>query len=359
MKDIDESVVYASGQSAALHMTLSHRYLCAKLDLLEGFGFSKDRALSHLRLTEQALSRHQDRLEIDDFCALLTAASKALGDPDLALRLGHRFRIATFAQTGTVYGYCENIAQVIRMNARYQCLAIDAGQIAYVNRDGQHFMRFSPYYTDQSAYRPITDIIMGAYATAYRWLSWGSGEELVEMHMPYPAPPSTKLHEAFFQCPIDFGMEAGCLRFPDAAMAQPLPTRDPQKLIQTRVKLDRLLGARRQAKSLDGQVEAAICVALRSGRSNAACVAQEMGLEPKDLRAILKASGRGYRERLKGVRQQMFDDLLDADESLSRISQALGYNDQSALNRAVNVWYDMRPGEYAARRKADQRATPQ
>ena len=335
-----------------MRMTLSHRYLRTKLDVLDTFGFPIADALNILELDRDALDLSLQRVGVDRFAALLDRAADRLGDPALGLRMGHRFRIATFAQTGSIYAYCKTLRDVIDLNSRYQRLAIDAGDIGYEYEDGRHLMYFRPYYSDHQAYRHITDLIMGAYGTAYRWLSWGSGEDLAGVLLPYGPPEQDRFHDRVFQTHVTFDSPCGraALVFADAAMAAELTTHDPEKLSLAKAQLDRLLEDKTAVDSLDAAVEAAIRGAITSGRVTTQVVADRMGRDWPELRTALKATDRTFRARVDAVRQDMFAERHAAGESFASISQALAYNDQAAFTRAFKRWYGVSPGQWAADR---------
>lgn len=336
-----------------MEMTLSHLYLETKIVALEKHGYSRERALDVVGLGDADLARHIDRMAVDQFLALLCDASQVLGDDHIGLRLGHGFRVSTFAQTGNVYGYAKCLKDVIELNGRYQPLAIDAGEISYVQEeDGAHFMRLRPYYDDQEKYRHITDAIMGAYVTAYRWLSWSSGADIAAMRLPYDAPTDTTFHEEVFRCPVEFGREAVCLEFPQSAMDQILPTHDAEKLSRAKARLDQLLGSSDAQASLDSAVEAAIRGAIESGHVTSHIVADRMGRSWSTLRKDLKATDRGFRDRLDRVRQSLFIEMQAERMSFAQISQALAYNDQPAFNRAFKRWYGVSPTQWSAQQDA-------
>lgn len=330
-------------------MTLSHRFLDASLDILNRIGFEKAEAVESLELPENWQTQPTARFSIDVFLTLLEIAAVRLDDPYIGLRMGHSFRISTFGQTGSIYGYCKNLRQVIDMNSLYQCLAIDAGKVMYDQDGAHHYMRFKPYYTDQLAYRHITDLIMGAYGTAYRWLSWASGEELSGLSFPYATPEDTKIYETFFQCPLQFETQAksAALILCETAMKQELPTYDAEKLTRARAQLDKLLNIDEAADSFNNAVEAAIRGAMAAGQVTTQTVAKRMGRDWSDLQAELKRSGSNFRDRVKQTRQNLFIELYESGHSFAQISQALAYNDQPSFNRAFKRWYNTSPTKWA------------
>ena len=125
------------------------RFLSEQLYQLETFGFATSQSLAVLSLSESQLDNITARIPIITVEKLYRHASKVLNEPHLGLRTGHNFRILNYAQTGTIYALCKTIRHVIELNAKYQRIAIDAGDISYetVGLDGRsgHFMTLLPH----------------------------------------------------------------------------------------------------------------------------------------------------------------------------------------------------------------------
>ena len=330
-----------------MKMTLSYRYLEANLNILDKLGFPKAQALDSLGLDEASLESAVDRMDLDPFVDCINAAADFTSDFNIALRLGHKFRVGTFGQTGNIYGYCKNLEQVIPMNDRYQKIAIDAGRVEYMqDPSGGHHMCFRPYYSDMKKYRPITDIIMASYVTTYRWLTWGSGEKILSTHLPYPRPTDISAHHVIFQSDIKFESPHTCLEFSESAMLQDITTHDPERLARAQIKLDRILGLQMALKAFETAVDAGIRGALQSGEVSSHIVAERMGLSWSALRSQLKESGEGIRPRVERIRKAMFIEEYEAGRSFSQIAMSLAYNDQAAMNRAFRRWFDITPSEW-------------
>lgn len=328
-------------------MTLSYRYLSANLDILDKFGFPKNRALDILGLDATKLETSSDRMSLDPFIDCINAAAAFTSDPNIALRMGYKFRVGTFGQTGNLYAYCETLKEVIPMNDRYQKAAIDAGNVEYmIDPFGGHHMCFRPYYSDAIRYRPITDMIMASYVTTYRWLTWGSGEDILSTHLPYPRPKDISAYEEIFQSDLVFESEHTCLEFSEVAMSQTITTHDPERLSRAQIKLDKILGVQMATQSFEHAVMAALRGAVESGQVSSHIVAERMGLSWSVLRTQLNASGEGMRPRLDRIRKSMFIEKHNTGQSFSEIAMSLAYNDQAAMNRAFRRWFGMTPSEW-------------
>ena len=330
-----------------MKMSLSYQYLDANLDILDGLGFPKARALNVLNMSVSDLAVSHERLGIDAFQACLTAAAEFTSDENIGLRLGHKFRVGAFGSTGSLYSYCENLEQVIAMNNLYQKIAIDLGQVEYfLKSDGSHHLCLRPYYSDVAAYRLLTDMILAANITAYRWLSWGSGEDIICARLPYIRDDQIQTYADILQTPVKRDAPEICVEFSDAAMSQNITTHNPERLARTRIRLDKLLGEQTDKLTFEAAIEAAIRGAIDAGTVSFHVVAKRMGMSESVLRAQLAVTGKGFRPRLNRVRKSLFVEKYEAGHNFSQIALDLAYNDQAAMNRAFRRWFGMTPSQW-------------
>ena len=344
-----------------LKMTMSGRYLLAQLDILNDLGFSYKESYQALEFNKSRLGNGSQRVPVAALLPVFKAAEIALDNPLIGLEVGFRFRIGNFAQTGAIYSYCENLRQVIGLNQRYQRLAIDIAHITYLHNKGSdgeehHYMQFTPYYHDHEKYRHITDMVMGSYGTTYRWLSWGSGEDIKGVHLPYDKPKDMNLYERVFQSKVSFSTPLTALEFSPAMMIAPLTTHDPEKLAALIAQLDKMTNASEAQLSLKTAVETAMKAALQKGSISITIIANRLNRTERQLRIDMKKAGMSYRHMLDSIRQDLFFEYYKNGESFASIAQYLAYNDQAAFNRAFRRWYDMSPGEWAAKNLTEETA---
>ena len=277
-------------------MTVSPDYLMAQIELLESLGFAENRVWEALEFNKNRLSQKSLRIPVDALLPIFESAERALDDPFIGLRVGFQFRIARFAQTGAIYSYCENLPQVIEMNQRYQRLAIDVAQIKYniqkeASNIDRHLMQFLTYYDDHERYRHITDLVMGAYGTTYRWLSWGSGGDIKTVYLPYKAPANTDTHKQLFRADLHFEAPLAALEFPAEMMTERLTTYDPEKLTRAVAQLDKVLGTASANHSLEHAVDQAIRGALETGLVSSHIIAKRLDMSPRIFRKEMGEAG--------------------------------------------------------------------
>jgi len=204
-------------------------------------------------------------------------------------------------------------------------------------------MRFHPHYSDAQEYRLITDVLMGSFITTYRWLSWGSGGEIVSAQLPNLEPECVKLYSEVLQTPIETKTDKISVQLSDAAMTQTITTHNPELFARVRIKLDKLLGEQVSSFDFETGVDAAIRGAILSGHVSAEVVAERMGLSLSALRVKFNETQIGFRPRVDQIRRSLFIEKSKSSKNFSQIAVELAYNDQAAMNRAFRRWYGMTP----------------
>ena len=330
-----------------LYMTMSLKYLATQLDRLEVFGFQRSEALTILDLSEDELTHPKDRIDVARVEKMYEHAEKALNDPFIGLRVGYKFRVHDYLKTGSVYSYCDNIAQVLELNGRYQCLTVDVGQSEYRIENERHFFLYH-HYQDAKAMRHVLGMIFGAWTTAIRWLSWADAHDLKEVHFTRDALEDISFYQEVVQCPIHFGMERNHVEFHSATLTKPLITRDPEKLAHSVSILDELLNRGNESENFKAMLMASIQAAMTEGHVSLAIVATRMNMSERQLRNRLSDHKLSFRDMLEHQRKDCFRQLHQAGESFASIAQALAYNDQAAFNRAFKRWYNTSPTQYTA-----------
>lgn len=330
-----------------LYMTMSLQYLAFQLDQLESLGFPRSTALAALNFTEADFVNPMGRIDAARVENMYNIAAKALDDPRIGVRVGYKFRVHGHQKTGSVYSYCDNIAQVLELNGRYQCLAVDIGKPEYRVEDGRHFFLFN-HYEDAKHMHHLMGTISGAWATALRWLSWSSGEGLKEVHMISKAPEDLSFYQKVMQCPIIFEMPRNHVEFYPESITNPLVTRDPEKLAKSISLLDRLLNHGNESENFIATITASIQAAMSEGHVSLPIVASRMKISERQLRNKMKSLQLSFRDMLEEERKHCFLQLHERGESFASIAQALAYNDQPAFNRAFKRWYNMSPSQYTA-----------
>ena len=139
------------------------------------------------------------------------------------------------------------------------------------------------------------------------------------------------------------------LEFFKETVHMPFPTANAEKLAAGIAKLDALLESQNTSESFSQAVHSATRAALNLGSVSLSIVANRLGISERQLRQKLKTINQNFRTILESERKAAFERLFEDGENFAVIAQSLGYNDQSAFNRAFKRWYDMSPSAYSAK----------
>ena len=338
--------------SQFLRNSMSCRYFSTQLKALNKRGYPAEAALKILGLNQTQFEHAQRRVPVKDVEAVYEDAAEVLDDPFIALRVGRDFRVPNYAQTGSIYGYCKDLSNIMDMNSKYQKLSIDAAQISHDIEKGRHFLTLTPYDAVPAAPHTLM-MIMGAYASTFQWLTWVTNKGIKAAYFTGPTPKNTDIFIDIFRCPLHFGQKKMRIEFFEDTIHIPLPTSNPEKLAAIIAKLDAVIETQNTSESFSYAVQSATRAALNLGSVNLAIVAKRLDISERQLRQKLKSIDQTFRDILETERKEAFERLYKEGENFAVIAQSLGYNDQSAFNRAFKRWHGMSPSDYARKLPKD------
>ncbi len=338
------------------HMTVSWPYAASQIKILESFGYSKTNAFEILGVDKAAtLPDPALRITAQKFNKVFDAAEAALNDPLIGLRVGYEFRISNFATTGNIYSYCQNLTEVLALNARYQPLAVKLGRISSVSEpdengdEPRYYLDYDLYSNDFDSVRHVFGLIFGAYGTAFRWLTWSSAYDLKAVYLQHKAPDDMSLYERVFQCPVYFNQPYNRIEFFKESMTAMISTYDPVRKAQAVAKLDSLMNKQDAHDSFKRSLYVTIQDEMARGRTNLQSIADSFGLSEHKFRQKLKRTSIKYRAFLDHVRQDLCEQKFSEGLGYAQIAHDLGYNDQAAFTRAFKRWHGVTPGEFTAK----------
>lgn len=331
------------------NMAFSSVYLSNLMDILDSMGWAREVQLASLGYDDLALADPRVRIDFKAVSQHFSTARDVLEMPDFGVRVGHKFRVSTFTQTGSVYNFSKSLADVARINGHYQRLIETAGDSEMVREGERAYLQWTPRFEDDEFHRTMTEIVFGGYATTIQWLSWGFNRGIKSIAFRHRQPEYLETYEELFQCPISFNQPQNRLEFFAENVDLSLPTSDADKMAKICNRLDQILMSVDGESDIARRVRGAIRTALSEGSVNLSIVANELGLSERTLRRHLSNEGLNFRQAVDDVRKAMFDALSARGESLTQIALMLGYNDQSAFTRAFKRWYGINPSAYRSR----------
>jgi len=154
-----------------------------------------------------------------------------------------------------------------------------------------------------------------------------------------------EIHQ-ILRCPVEFVQAVDGWVLPQRIMELPILSEDSHLLQILEVHADELLSERRTATGLRRLVEDRLISLLPSGRTQAALVAEQLGMSERSFRRRLVEEGANFGEIVDRLRHRLALRYLEDERvSLKQIAWLLGYSELGAFNHAFKRWTGTSPGQ--------------
>ena len=328
--------------------TASGLYVGSIVDILARMGLDPSSARAQMGCDKGALMDPHTRIHIDQLTDLFDFAVQETDNPVVGLEVGFNFRVATFADTGSVLSYCENLREASKMNRRYQPLVETMGMCSFEEDGSRAFLQWKPNSDDDERIRQVTELIVGGYAATVQWLGWAFETPALGFffrHKAAAGEAATRTYRRILRADPEFGAMHNRLEFGPGVADEPLPTSSPESLETVCRRLDKLLFGQSETGQLS-ELRGRLVDGLEDGLTTREALATELGLSLYQLDRQLSDAGTSFRALLDEARTEKFHRLVKRGAPLSEISFALGFNDQAAFTKAFQRWYGITPGRY-------------
>lgn len=338
-------------------MTVSLSYAVSQILILDRLGFPKAKAFDMLGLKIENHQNPLKRLPAKNLNDLFSKVAEIMQDPYIALKVGNEFRIGNFGETGKIYNFCENMIEVLDVNASYQPLAVDIAKITPLQIDEtetgetRYFVDFAPYLSDINDILHVFYLVIGAYGTTFRWITWNSARDLKAVYLQLPQPEDDQLHKTIFKCPVYFDQPYNRIEFYEDSMLETLSTHDPVRKAQCMAILDDLIKSDTASTSFKDSLRVTIIQGIDTGQYSLPLLADKLNMSEQKLKNKLKGENIKYRDFLEHVRKDLFIEKHNAGMSFTQIALDLGYSDQAAFSKAFKRWYGMSPTTFKQENK--------
>ncbi len=302
---------------------------------LEAAGLAREKLLERAKLSDADLQDEDGRVT-DTQLSALWAAGEALGDQNLGLHFANTLRSArAFGMVGYLARATSTLDEVFERLDRFHALLGFAKTHLERRPDGLTLtLAFHPRIQGQ---RHGTEAAIAALLIAAR-ASTGTAVAPKVVRFEHAAPPSRFEHERLFGCPVVFGAKAYAMEFTKEALALPLRSRDRHLAKYLESAAEKKL-EKEVPVGLSGEVAFAIERGLPGSVSSLEEVAKAMAMSPRTLQRRLSDEGRTFAEVVDEVRKKLALAWLDDGKlTKSEIAFRLGFQDPSALRRALKRW---------------------
>jgi AraC-like DNA-binding protein len=168
-----------------------------------------------------------------------------------------------------------------------------------------------------------------------------------KVHFRHQPVSSLKTYRRYFGCEVCFGQNEDGVVFSERDLASPIVRPDAQAYQAATSFIDAEFACRQPP--LQAQARSVIMQLLGSGQCTNDRVAAELALHSRTLHRRLKEEGTSFQQIKDDVRRDvMLYYLLQTDLDFARISERLGFAEQSVMTRNCNRWFSASPTKLRA-----------
>lgn len=289
------------------------------------------------------------RVGIETFVRLSDAVAGLLRIEHLGLQLGQHMQPRYLGPYGFTLLSCHDAAERRADLMRYSALAIDAGHNLIEEHGDQLILTWQSRLPQRHpSNRLIAELILASYLSMARRLTGRADLVPLWVALPWEQPRDAAPYSDVFVCPLRFGAERPAMGL-DLRAAPASLQGNPEVHASMVALCERLLKKLPETEQSDwlSTCLREMASALDGGVPTLAQVARALDLTPSAFRLRLARSSLSFQELLDSLRRDLaFAYLHDPLVSLLEISQALGFSEQSAFQRAFRRWTGTTPGEH-------------
>lgn len=302
-------------------------------------------------LFEEAGLRYDDlgdaeaRFETEKISLLWKIAAQRSGDPQLGLALKGMAKPGGFDVVLHVIMSCPNLLIGLQRMVYYSHIISSAVEME-IREDAQGcYLIVSIDGGSVRVPRERYDYLLLMVVNLCRWLT-GQEFALLSADFVHPRPGNLMPYISSFKCPCYFSASQYRLYFAHADLNLPLITANPLLIeLHERFATERLHRLENSRTSF--QARDLILKCLTEGEPSRGEIAKALCMSERTLHRRLQDEGVSFAQLVDDIRRDQAERYLgQADLPLVRISDLLGFANQSTFFRACRRWFDSSPTKY-------------
>ncbi len=174
----------------------------------------------------------------------------------------------------------------------------------------------------------------------------GGRARVRRVHFRHQPVSPLRLYRRYFGCEVRFGQNEDGVVFSERDMSSAIVDPDAQVYASATSFIDAKFTHR---PPLDAQVRGVIMQSIGTDRCRNERIAAVLNLHPKTMQRALKANGTSFQKIKDEVRRDLLLYYLTQTKmDFARLSERLGFTEQSVMTRYCNRWFSMPPTKLRA-----------
>ncbi|MGB0834014.1 MAG: helix-turn-helix domain-containing protein [Psychrobium sp.] len=317
-------------------------YFNGVLTYLEQQGITRDTALDAINFNDFENYADPQRITLSHYSALLEFGKKATNNPLFGCYLGADIHNADYGVLGFLIESCENLGSAINDLLKFDRIVANIGNCVFSHNLEQASIAWTPH--SECSEQVVLRNMAAWFTTTTQLIGYTLAPTSVSFVYPFPQEQLQELRK-LFNCPVYGNATTNKIEFPFEFLNLEFRNDNPQihqaLMALSQEQLSKLndndLAKNRVADLLSTKVDLNNCTLIR--------FAAALHVSPRTLQRQLKAENQQFGELLDSERQRRVIALI-GKMPLGELSQQLGFNEQSSLNRAFKRWFNCTPKAY-------------
>lgn len=315
--------------------------------VVRDLGGDPERLLRRNGLDPRSLRNPESMVSLAKVALLVEDAARTLQCPTLGLRVGSQQDVAVLGPVAVVIRNTNTVREAILKASRYLFMHSPSYEVS-LEDPSSHLpdcvtLRFDIKLESAVPQRQLIDGLLASTFQIVQLLS-PNPIRLRGVSIPHTPTGPRSAYRACFNAPVSFeqpfaGLHAG-REILQSKMSDIGPYLREQALAY--VASHQLEGGR----LVSGRVRSALKSTVGANRGTKGEIAELLDLHPRTLQRRLTAEGTTFEEiRAEVYRAATRRLLLETEIPLGQVAAALGFSEQSAMNRSVRRWFDATPAQ--------------
>jgi AraC-like DNA-binding protein len=298
-------------------------------------------------LDPRSLRNPEAMVSLAKVALLVEDAARTLDLPTFGLRVGSHQDVAVLGPLAVVIRNTTTVREAILKASRYLFVHSPSYEVSLEDPSG-HLpacitLRFDIRLESAVPQRQLIDGLLASSFRIVQMLS-PSPFRLRGVSVPHTPTGARHAYRSLFDAPVAFEQPYAGLHVGREILQSKMSDLDPllREQALAYVASQQLTGGR----LVSGRVRSALKSTIGANRGTKAEIAELLNLHPRTLQRRLSGEGTTFEDiRLEVYRGATRRLLLDTEIPLSQVAAALGFSEQSAMNRSVRRWFDATPAQ--------------
>lgn len=272
--------------------------------------------------------------------ALWTLLAEATQDPLLALRVGTDLQAGHLDVVGMLLLTCDTLGEALDVLTEYAPIVGDNARFEVLNEAEVITLRYLPEYRVCLDLR--VEAALGCVVCQARWMTNGRFQPR-EVHFAHAARAPLDQVEALLGCKVKFMQPCNAVLMDSSAAGLGLIQAGRAMHVHLRVLADEMLSSLRQG-SVSAQVRQLIRDNPRWGKER---IGEQLGMSGRNLNRKLAAESISFKGLRDALIYEKAAQALRTGQSVTVVSNQLGFSDENAFSRAFRRWSGKTPSQFA------------